>query len=245
MFYTGHHEEADDIESGAAAHDHLDDASSVSSSSSSSSSSSGGHAATSNHHHHPDGEPTESTPLFPKPTASRLRRLHHTLGPAFQLLCGFVALAVSGFILSHTSAHLAAALDLSDAAFGATVLSLATTLPEKFLAVASSARGHAGLVVADAVGSNVFLLTLCLGVAAWSVAAHGWHDHPDDRRPSFVDISRAEAWWLWAAAVALTVVVAVGGKGACKIAGVRQMLGALMLVAYGGFLAVELTILRQ
>lgn len=243
MFYTGHHEEADDIESGAAAHDHLDDASSVSSSSSSSSSSSD--HATATNHHHPDGEATESTPLFPKPTASRLRKLSHTLGPMFKLLCGFVALAVSGFILSHTSAHLAGALDMSDSAFGATVLSLATTLPEKFLAVASSSQGHTGLVVADAVGSNVFLLTLCLGVAAWSVAAHGWHDHPADGGRSFVDVSRVEAWWLWAAAVALTVVVAVGGKSACKIAGVRQMLGALMLVAYGGFLAVEFTILRQ
>lgn len=152
---------------------------------------------------------------------------------------------MSGFILSHTSAHLAAALDMPDAAFGATVLSLATTLPEKFLAVASSTRGHTGLVVADAVGSNVFLLTLCLGLAAWSVAAHDWHDHPTDGRRSFVDVSRAEAWWLWAAAVALTVVVAVGGKSACRIAGVRQMLGALMLVAYGGFLAVEFTSSRD
>lgn len=243
MFYTGHHEETEDIESGAAAHDHLDDASSVSSSSSSSSSSSG-HAAS---HHHPDGGATESTPLFPRPSASKLKKkFSHTFGALLQLLCGFVALAISGFILSHTSAHLAAALDMSDSAFGATVLSLATTLPEKFLAVASSTQGHTGLVVADAVGSNVFLLTLCLGIAAWSVAAHDWHDHPDDGgRRSFVDISRAEAWWLWASAVALTVVVAIGGKGACKIAGVRQMLGALMLVAYGGFLAVEFTILRE
>lgn len=163
----------------------------------------------------------------------------------FKLLCGFIALAISGFILSHTSAHLAAALDMSDSAFGATVLSLATTLPEKFLAVTSSIQGHTGLVVADAVGSNVFLLTLCLGIAAWSVAAHDWHDHPTDGQRSFVDISRIEAWWLWASAAALTVVVGIGGKSACQVTGVRQMLGALLLVAYGGFLAVEFTILRE
>lgn len=238
MFYTGHHEETDDIESGAAAHDHLDDSSSATSSSFSASSD---HATDA---HHPDGEANESTPLFPKPTASRLRRFNHTLLPMLKLLCGFIALAISGFILSHTSSHLAASFDMSDSAFGATILSLATTLPEKFLAVTSSTQGHTGLLVADAVGSNVFLLTLCLGIAAWSVAAHQWHDHPVDGRLSFVDVSRIEAWWLWAAAVALTVVVAVGGTGACKVAGVRQMLGALMLVAYGGFLAVEFTILR-
>lgn len=249
MFYTEHHDEAEDVESGAAAHDHLDDASSVTSSSSSSSSSGGHHhQATTNGHHNDaddDAAADESTPLFPKPSASKLRRLRHTLAPMLKLLCGFAALTISGFILSHTSSHLAASFDMSDSAFGATILSLATTLPEKFLAVTSSSQGHTGLLVADAVGSNVFLLTLCLGVAAWSIASHGWHDHPADGRLSFVDVSRIEAWWLWGAVVALTVVVAVGGKAACRVAGVRQMLGALMLVAYGGFLAVEFTILRN
>ncbi|KAF3769693.1 hypothetical protein M406DRAFT_335529 [Cryphonectria parasitica EP155] len=244
MFYTEQPDETEDIESGAAAHDHLDDTSSVDTFGSSSTAS----------HHHAAGEAGESDPLVPKhgssssssPSfySSRLRKFHHTLIPILKLVCGFVALTVSGFILSHTSTHLAASFDMSDAAFGATVLSLATSLPEKFVAVMSSTRGHTGLLVADAVGSNVFLLTLCLGIAAWSIAAHGWHDHPADGRLGFVSISRIEAWWLWAAAVALTVVVAVGGKGVCKVAGVRQMLGALMLVAYGGFLAVEFTILR-
>lgn len=239
MFYTGHHE-ADDIESVAAAHDVLDDASSVSSSSSSS--------ATSHHSPHnryAAGDATESTPLFPSPSASTLKRFHHTLIPVLKVLCGFLCLTISGFILSHTSAKLATAFDMSDSAFGATVLSLATTLPEKVLAVTSSSQGHTGLLVADAVGSNVFLLTLCLGITAWSVAAHDWHDHPTDGQLSFVDISRIEAWWMWAAASALMLVVAVGGTGACKVTGVRQMLGVLMLVAYGGFLAVELTILRD
>lgn len=242
MFYTERHDEAEDIESGAAAHDHLDDTTSVSSFGSS--------AASINHHHvaasAADGDATESSSLIPKPggTGGKLKKFHHTLIPMLKLVCGFVALTVSGFILSHTSTHLAAAFDMSDSAFGATVLSLATTLPEKTLAVMSSTQGHTGLLVADAVGSNVFLLTLCLGIAAWSIASHDWHDHPTDGRLSFVDVSRIEAWWLWAAAVALTVVVAIGGKGICKVTGVRQMLGALMLVAYGGFLAVEFTILR-
>ncbi|PSS00888.1 hypothetical protein BD289DRAFT_458266 [Coniella lustricola] len=218
MFYTERHDEAEDIESGAAAHDHLDDTTSAA---------------------------TESTLLIPRPgSAGKLKKFHHTLIPMLKLMCGFVALTVSGFILSHTSTHLAAAFDMSDSAFGATVLSLATTLPEKTLAVMSSTQGHTGLLVADAVGSNVFLLTLCLGIASWSVAAHDWHDHPTDGSLSFVDISRIEAWWLWAAAVVLTIVVTIGGKGICKVTGVRQILGALMLMAYGGFLAVEFTILR-
>lgn len=239
--YTGHHEEVEDIESGAAAHEHLDDASSFTSSSSSLSSAANDNAI---HGDSPETAATESTPLFPRPTALRLKRFHHTFAPFFKLLCGFIALTVSGFILSYTSTHLAASFNMSDSAFGATILSLATTLPEKFLAVTSSTQGHTGLIVADAVGSNVFLLTLCLGIASWSIAANDWHDHPVDGQLSFVSISRIEAWWLWATAVVLTVVVAVGGKKACQITGVRQMLGALMLMGYGGFLAVELTVLR-
>ncbi|KAF3025659.1 hypothetical protein E8E14_013603 [Neopestalotiopsis sp. 37M] len=230
-----------DIEEGVT-HDHLDDASSVSSSSSSGSRSGGG-----GHHHDPfanGDEANESTALLSnKP---RMRKLRHSIMPALQLLGSFAALALSGFILSRTSTLLAASFDMSDSAFGATILSLATTLPEKFLAVTSGSQGRSGLLVADAVGSNVFLLTLCLGMAAWSVAAHQWHDHPEDRdQHSFVDVSRIEAWWMWAAAVALAAVVHIGSKEVCKVTGVRQLLGALLLMAYGGFLAVEFTILRD
>lgn len=240
MFYTEQQEgEPEDIESGAAAHEHLNDAASSSSSSSS-------HRGHENGHH--EGAADESSSLLgtsrPREGGFDITKFHHTLGPILQLLCGFTALAISGFILSHTSTHLAESFDMSDGAFGATVLSLATSLPEKFLAVMSGKQGHTGLLVADAVGSNVFLLTLCLGISAWSIASHDWHDHPEDGSPSFVSIARIEAWYLWASAVALAAVVAGGGRAACKVAGVRQVLGALMLMAYGGFLAVEFTVLR-
>lgn len=238
MFYTEQNEaDAEDIESGAAANEHLDDASSSSSSSSSSNGHENGH----------DEAADEHSSLLglakPKGTFS-LQKVTQNLAPIFKLLCGFVALALSGFILSHTSTHLAESFHMSDGAFGATVLSLATTLPEKFVAVTSGSQGHTGLLVADAVGSNVFLLALCLGISSWSIASHDWHDHPEDGEPSFVSIARIEAWWMWASAVALAVVVGVGGKSICKVAGVRQMVGALMLMGYGGFLAVEFTILR-
>ncbi|ETS79438.1 hypothetical protein PFICI_09291 [Pestalotiopsis fici W106-1] len=230
MSYTKKDDDAEDIESGAA-HDHLDDASS--SSSSECRSEGGGEDA------------DESTALLSKPASSKIHRLGHNIMPILQLLGSFLALALSGFILSRTSTLLAASFDMSDSAFGATILALATTLPEKFVAVASGIQGHSGLLVADAVGSNIFLLTLCLGMAAWSVAAHQWHDHPEDGGHSFVDVSRIEAWWMWAASIALTAVVFIGSKDVCKVVGVRQLLGALLLIAYGGFLAVEFTVLRD
>lgn len=221
-----HDESDEDIEAG---HDHLDDASSSSGSSSSSSSSSSGH---SKHH---DGS-DEHTPLFSKlksklkgPKAREARQ--SSLSPILKLAMGFVALTISGFILSHTSENLAEAFDMSDTAFGATVLSLATSLPEKFIAITSGARGHSGLLVADAVGSNIFLLTICLGVAAVATPG-GLEDHWDWH------ISRIEVWWMWAATVALLAVVA-GGNSIAKVGVMRQLIGAGMLTAYGGFLAVE------
>lgn len=234
LFYTGNQEEADDIES--AAHDHLDDASSVSSSSS--------EGSNRNTNGHAEGDANESTPLFARPAASKLKLIRHTIVPILQVLCGFVALTVSGFILAHTSSQLAESWEMTDSAFGATVLSLATSLPEKFVAVMSGGKGHSGLLVADAVGSNVFLLTLCLGLAAWSVAANDSHDHPEDGSLGLVDISRVEAWWLWASALALAAVVAIGSTGVVKLPGVRQLVGALMLAGYGGFLAIEFIVQR-
>ncbi|KAH8746812.1 hypothetical protein F5883DRAFT_721520 [Diaporthe sp. PMI_573] len=163
------------------------------------------------------------------------------------VLGGFAALSVSGFILSRASIQLASALNMSDSAFGATFLSLATTLPEKFLAVMSNSKGRSGLMVADAVGSNMFLLTLCLGIAAWSIASHHWHQHDadEDEGFEFVDIARIEAWWLWMATISLAVIVNFGGKLFCKFAAVRHVVGILMLMGYGGFLAIEFTILRE
>lgn len=253
MFYTEDHDR-DDVESGAAAHD---DASSSSSSSSDSSDGGRRNHFLDRHRHFVDrhflhrrsDEPNETTTLLgiSAPEGYDPKMFHHTLTPALQVLGGFAALTVSGFILSRTSIELASALNMSDSAFGATFLSLATTLPEKFLAVMSSSKGHSGLMVADAVGSNMFLLTLCLGITAWTIASHDWHDHESEEDGGFayVGIARIEAWWLWAATIALTLIVNFGGKLFCKFAAVRHVVGILMLMGYGGFLAIEFTILRE
>ncbi|KAH0542493.1 hypothetical protein FGG08_003089 [Glutinoglossum americanum] len=81
-----------------------------------------------------------------------------------QLIIGFLLLSLSGFILSHSVSAIADAFKLSNTLLGMTILSIATTLPEKFIAIVSGARGHDGIVVANTAGSNVFLLTLCSGI---------------------------------------------------------------------------------
>ncbi|TKA76279.1 hypothetical protein B0A55_01833 [Friedmanniomyces simplex] len=73
----------------------------------------------------------------------------------------------------HTYAStLVTELGMSDLLFGVVILSIATTLPEKFVAVVSGARGQSGILVANTVGSNIFLLTLCMGIFLVSTGEH-------------------------------------------------------------------------
>jgi Ca2+/Na+ antiporter len=125
--------------------------------------SSEGHEIEAQHDH----LPTEISPLLPNdaggesPARSRKHALFYHVA---QLILGFIALSLSGYVLSHSAGSIADAFDLSGTVLGVTVLSFATTLPEKFVAVISGARGHSGIVIASTAGSNIFLLTLCLGV---------------------------------------------------------------------------------
>lgn len=162
----------------------------------------------------------ESSPLF----GSKKRQSPSTLSHVVKLITGFIALSVSGYLLSHSSKTLAEGFHISETAFGATLLSLATTLPEKFIAILSGFRGREGIVVANTVGSNIFLLTLCLGVAILSF------DGVDGRASYFHEVG-----WMWASSAGLTLVILLGS---------HRMLGVVSLAAYVAFLVLEFTVYR-
>lgn len=145
----------------------------------------------------------------------------------FQLLLGFIALAMSGYVLSHTAASLASNLHLSNTVIGITILSFATTLPEKLLSVLSGIRGHGGIVVASTAGSNIFLLTLCLGVIF--VVGNG------DAKLEAGMVS-FEIWTAWASSAILLAIVLVGGM---------RWMGAVLLAAYVAFIVLEFTVYRR
>jgi Ca2+/Na+ antiporter len=146
---------------------------------------------------------------------------------AFQLLLGFIALSLSGFVLSHTASSLASVMNLSNTVVGITILSFATTLPEKFLSVLSGMRGHGGIVIASTAGSNVFLLTLCLGIIF--LVGNGYEKLEEG-------IVAFEIWTAWASSVVLMVIVFAGG---------RRWMGALLLAAYVAFIVLEFTLYRR
>jgi len=78
---------------------------------------------------------------------------------------------MSGILLSSTASSIADLLNITQSTAGLTILSVATTLPEKLVAFKSGRKSQAGVLVANTVGSNVFLLTLVLGVV-WTAQGH-------------------------------------------------------------------------
>lgn len=176
-----------------------------------------------------DQQATEVSSLLPDLSAKTHEKPHnnrHSLSfHIFQVLMGFFALCISGYILSVSASALADALHLSGTVVGLTILSFATTLPEKFVAVLSGSRGHVGILVANTVGSNIFLLTLCLGIIL--VSTGGVFDS---------DINKFELLYMWASSLVLFLIVFLGS---------RRWAGVLLLVMYLAFLVLEFTQYRR
>ncbi|OCT46161.1 hypothetical protein CLCR_01243 [Cladophialophora carrionii] len=168
---------------------------------------------------HDENQADETTPL-----SLRWRKPPSILTYLVKLIVAFFALSLSGYVLSHSSKSLSTAFHLSDTVFGATLLSLGTTLPEKFVAVISGYRGHPGIMVANTVGSNIFLLTLCLGVTILSSQGLA-------QGSSYTQ----EIVWTWTTSAFLMVMILVG---------THRLVGLAMLLAYVGFLVLEFTLYK-
>lgn len=144
-----------------------------------------------------------------------------------KLLFGFGALLLSGYVLAQSAQTIGYQLGLSGTVTGTTILSLATTLPEKFVAVLAGSRHQQGILVANTVGSNIFLVTLCGGVLFIWGWGDGGHGDASEMKASF---SLWEALVMWVSAAALFLVVILGG---------RRWMGLMFICGYMGFLYLE------
>jgi cation:H+ antiporter len=95
-----------------------------------------------------------------------LRRDVLTLVVSFALISAAAEAIVLGAV------HIADVLGLSQFTIGVTVVAIGTTLPDKAISLVGGMRGQSGVVTANAIGSNIFLLTLVLGLAALG-SGHG------------------------------------------------------------------------
>ena len=181
-------------------------------------------------HDHPSSDETAPL-LLPNNVGERQhsahgRRKHYLLYHMAQLILGFIALSISGYVLSHSAASLADAFDLSSTVLGVTVLSFATTLSEKFVAIISGARGHGGIVVASTAGSNIFLLTLCLGI---TLIAGNQKELADSLIPFELLVT-------WASSALFLPIVFLGSG---------RWIGGTLLVLYLVFIVLEFTMYRR
>ena len=92
----------------------------------------------------------------------RLRRLV----TVFIVSLILISAAAEAIVLG--AAHIAQQAGLSEYAIGATIVAIGTTLPDKAISLLGGIRGQSGVVTSNALGSNIFLLTLVLGLAALS-----------------------------------------------------------------------------
>jgi Ca2+/Na+ antiporter len=141
------------------------------------------------------------------------------------LLLGFSAICLAGYVLSHAASTIVDEFKISDVLFGVVILSIATTLPEKFIAVMSGRRGNAGILVANTAGSNVFLLSLCSGIVILDTKG----DFPRG------NVGALELGVLWGSTVAFTVTVWFGAR-------FGRWIGGAMVVAYIAFIAIEFAV---
>ncbi|KAK2625182.1 hypothetical protein QTJ16_005551 [Diplocarpon rosae] len=145
---------------------------------------------------------------------------HGTLYHLTHLALGFLALSLSGYILSHSVTTLSAEFSLSSTVLGITLLSFATTLPEKLVSIMSAKRGESGIVVANTAGSNIFLVTLCAGVLYLS----------GDIESLKGSVTLFEVGYMWGSSALLFGIVMLGGK---------RWMGWALFTAYIAFIFCE------
>lgn len=117
---------------------------------------------------------------------------------------------------------------MSDISFGVVILSIATTLPEKLIAVMSGYRGHTGILVANCAGSNIFLLSLCCGIVL--VSTQGELDRGN--------VTIWELAVLWMSTLAFALTVWFGSRAG-------KAIGVLMVMGYVAFIVLEFAVIHE
>ncbi|TVY73610.1 putative membrane protein [Lachnellula suecica] len=171
--------------------------------------------------HPPNIKELHSRPYEPR------KAPHSTLYHVCLLIFAVFALSLSGYILSHSITTLAKTLAISNSLLGITLLSFATTLPEKLVAVFSGARSQSGVLVANTAGSNIFLITLCVGVLFLA---------GDLESLQVSGVTTFEILWMWGTSVLFFMIVMIGGN---------RWMGFGLLALYFTFIVCEFTLERR
>ncbi len=132
-------------------------------------------------------------------------------------LVSLLVLALGAELVVRGSAEIARRLGISEYAIGATIVAIGTTLPDKAISLVGGMKGSSGVVLANATGSNIFVLTLLLGLSAILGGAGG----------SSIGI---DMWLLLGLSIAVTIMILRERLG--RVEGALLLLFYLAYVAY-------------
>ena len=178
--------------------------------------------------HLPERNSSQSPTTADQPVVSRYKQPRGVAYHFVMLGIGFLAIVLSGYVLSNAASNLVDEFGISDVLAGVVILSIATTIPEKFVAVLSGYKGHMDIMLANTVGSNIFLLTLCIGIV-W-VTTNGVYDGGD--------VMPAEIGVMFGSTVALALTVLLQGRFA-------RIIGFALLSSYIAFIVLEFTVIHK
>lgn len=136
---------------------------------------------------------------------------------------GLAVLLAGGDLLVDGAVSVARALGMSERLVGVTIVAVGTSLPELATSAVAARRGHSDIAVGNVVGSNIFNVFLCLGIAAFFGP---------------VGVPLRKAWFEIGALVVMT------GTATWFIRSERTITrreGGAMLVLYATFMAVTLS----
>lgn len=143
---------------------------------------------------------------------------HSPLKSALLALAGLAVLLYGGHLFVEAASALARSLGMSERVLGLTIVAVGTSVPELATSLIAAFRGHSDIAVGNVVGSNIFNILLCLGLAGslGSLAT--------DPASLVVDLG---------VMMALTIVAAIFLRTARHV---QRWEGAVLLLGYLGFM---------
>ena len=138
---------------------------------------------------------------------------------ALMTVGGLVALVIGAHFLVESASTIARTYGISEAVIGLTIVAVGTSLPELATSVIAAFRRQTEIAVGNVIGSNIFNIFSILGITALIAPI------PADARFAAIDMP-----WVAGTAVGLTIL-------AVWLGGLPRLAGAVLLAAYGGYLA--------
>lgn len=81
------------------------------------------------------------------------------------IIISLVLTSFGGWLIIESSIYFAKLAGISETVTGLTIVSIGTTLPDKIVSIKAALKGSGGILIANTVGSNIFLITLVLGIS--------------------------------------------------------------------------------